>query len=104
MAAVTLSNTQKVPYTLDPRDSDGNPSAVENFDVDFQGADLTLEKTDEKTGFIVSGSTLSTFPIIFKADARIGDGEVIIQETHDITVANPEATTLTGTFGAPVSK
>ena len=104
MASVSMTNTQKVPYTLDPRDADGNPAPIENFEVDFQGADLTLEKTDEKSGFIHSGNTLGTFPIVFKADARIGDGEVLLTENHDVTVANPEATSLTGTFGSPVPK
>jgi hypothetical protein len=104
MAQASMTNTQKVPYVLDPRDADGNPAEVENFSVDFAGADLTLEKTDEKNGFIVSGSTLGTFPVVFSADARIGEGEVILTENHEITVTNPEATSLTGTFGSPVSK
>ena len=104
MATVSLTNTQKVPFQLAPVDVDGNPAPIENFEVDFQGADLSLEMTDEKSGFIVSGSTLGTFPILFKADARIGDGEVIIQEAHEVTVTNPEATALTGTFGTPVPK
>lgn len=105
MAQGRMSNTEKLPFSISPVDGAGNPSSVENLVVEpLDAADLTVEMTDATSGFIVSGSTLGDFKVRFRADARIGDGEVVVEEVHDVTVAVPEATTLGGTFGAPVPK
>lgn len=104
MASGSMTTAEKLPYTLAPADASGSAREVENFEVDVQGADLTWEQTDANTGFIVSGSTTGTFDVIFRADARLGEGETVITETHQVTVTSTEATALTGTFGAPVPK
>lgn len=100
-----MDTTQKLPYTIAPADANGNAREVENFEVEvLNGADLTVEQTDATSGFIVSGSTVGSFQVKFKADAQIGEGEISIEETHDIVITNPQATTLAGTFGTPVPK
>lgn len=106
MAQGTLTNLQKLPFTLAPADAQGNPQSVENLKGEaLNGADLTFELgADGVSGFVVSGATLGDFQIKLSADAKIGDGEVILEETHDIKVENAQATTLGGTFGAPVPK
>lgn len=107
MAEARMLNTEKVPFTLDPRDGNGNPQPIENLSIEQpEGGDLTLTEisADQKTGFVNSGSTIGTLPFNFKADARIGDGEVFISESHVAVVSVPEATTLGGTFGPAVPK
>ena len=102
MASVTFNTAQKAEFTIAPADADGNAKEVENFEVDLQGADLTFDYDEAtKVGHIISGSTTGTFPILFKADAKVGEGENLLNEQHEVTIeaAPVEATTLTGTFG-----
>lgn len=106
MATGTMTNLQKIPFTIDPKDANGTSAPVEDLTGEaLNGADLTFEiNPDNLGGFVVSGSTLGAFQIKIKADAKIGDGVDALEETHDIVVTNPQATTLGGTFGTPVSK
>ena len=100
-----LDTTQKIPFQIAPVDANGNPQSVEDFAATvLNDADLTIENTGEGTGFIVSGATVGSFQVKFSADAQIGDGVITIEETHDIIVTNPQATSLGGTFGTPVPK
>lgn len=101
-----MNNTQKLPFTITSADVNGNPQPVENFQTEaLNGSDLTFElNADGVSGFVVSGDTLGTFQVKFSADAQIGDGEVIIEEIHDIIVTNPQAVSLGTTFGTAVPK
>lgn len=98
--------TQKLPFQIAPADASGQTREVEDFKVEvLEDADLTVEMgEDGKSGFIVSGNTTGSFRVKFSADAQIGEGVVTIEENHDIIVTNPQATSLTGTFGTPVPK
>lgn len=101
MASVQFSTAEQVEFTIAPADASGAAREIENFEIDLQGADLTFDYNEEtKTGHIISGSTTGTFPIVFKGDAKLGEGETVITETHEITIVSTEATSLTGTFGA----
>lgn len=101
-----MNNTQKLPFTITSKDVNGNPQPVENFKAEvLNDADLTIEmNADGISGFVVSGDTLGTSQVKFSADAQLGDGEVIIEETHDIIVTNPQAVSLGTTFGTAVPK
>lgn len=106
MATGSMNNTEKIPFAIAPKDLNGNPAPVETLEGEaLNGADLSFEiNADNSGGFVVSGSTLGAFQIKLKADAKIGDGVDALEETHDIIVTNPQATTLGGTFGVPVPK
>ena len=101
-----LDTTQKLPFQIAPVDANGNAREVEDFSAEvLDGADLTIEEgADGVSGFIVSGSTVGSFRVKFSADAQVGEGVVSIEETHDIIVTNPQATSLGGTFGPAVPK
>jgi hypothetical protein len=105
MASASITTAEQVEFTVAPADEGGAAREIENFEVDLQGADLSFDYDETtKTGHIISGSTTGTFDVIFKADAKLGEGETVITETHQITVNSTEATTLTGTFGAVTPK
>lgn len=106
MATGTMNNTQRIPFSIDPKDANGVSAPVEDLRVEVLNAgDLTSTINDDnKGGYIVSGSTLGSFQIKIHADAKIGDGVDALEETHDIVVTNPQATTLGGTFGTPEPK
>ena len=105
MASVSFTTSQKVEFTVAPADGNGVAREIENFEVDLQGADLTSDyDPTTKTGHIVSGSTTGTFDVIFRGDAKLGEGETLLTETHQVTITADEATTLTGTFGAITAK
>lgn len=106
MATGTLTLSQKIPFTIAPADANGNPQAVEGLTVvALNDADLTSEiNADNLGGFVVAGATTGSFQIQIQADAKLGEGEVLLSETHDIIVESDQAVTLGGTFGAPVPK
>ena len=106
MATGTMNNTQKLRFTIDPKDLNGNAAPVEDLRGEaLDGADLTFEiDGDNRGGFVVSGSTIGNFRVKLHADAQIGEGVSALEETHDIIVTNPQATTLGGTFGEAVPK
>lgn len=106
MATGTMNNTQKIHFAIDPKDANGNPAEVEDLTVEvLNDGDLTSEiDADNRGGYIISGTTLGSFQIKLHADAQIGEGVTALEETHDIVVTNPQATTLGGTFGTPEPK
>lgn len=106
MATGTLNTAQKIPFSIAPVDGQGNPQAVENLTVlPLNDADLTSEiNADGLGGFVVSGTTVGAMQIEIRADAKLGEGEIILSETHDIVVTAQEAVSLGGTFGSPVPK
>lgn len=105
MASISFTTSQKVEFTIAPADGSGVAREIENFEVDVQGADLTTDYDPAtKTGHIISGSTTGTFPVLFKGDAKLGEGETLLTEQHEVTINADEATSLTGTFGAVTPK
>lgn len=106
MATVTMNNTQKVHFAIDPKDVNGASAPIEDLSGEaLDDADLTVTiDEDQRGGYVISGTTIGAFRVRLHADAKIGDGVDALEEIHDVIITNPQATILGGTFGTPEAK
>lgn len=110
-----MMNTQHIPFTLEPRLTNGTPAQIQPGSVVWATSDatiITVSTTDGLTGFIeaVAPNTNSA-TVSVTADADLGAGVVTITGVSDpadpFTVTQDPATlasTLVMTFAAPVPK
>lgn len=103
--ALVLNADQKVKLTITPVDAYGNLSVVEN--VTWESSDpsvLGVEELSSTEVFAVAQGPTGDAQIVVKADARIGEGEVILTGVVNVTVLPAEAVSLSVAAGSPEPK
>lgn len=99
-----LTTTQKVLAIVEPVDKFGNTATVEN--VVWVSSDQTvielgpeIEGTSGLQRYLFAKGATGTCQVSVTADARIGEGEVILACASDITVLPAEAISVGMKFG-----
>jgi hypothetical protein len=104
MAKAQVGLTTKAPFTLSPTDDEGNARKLENFRVESEGDVVQLEFDEATNSGFVFGDSIGTTPFEFVADAKIGEGESELRESHELEVTESEATGFGTSFGAAVPR
>ena len=107
MLATACTTEQKVPVTVTPQTAGGAAAQVENLRVTVQNGDGTVEGPTAENPlsfFVVSGPAPGVTNFLVEADADLGEGEVLIQDTIELTVSGAQAETFGMTAGTPVAK
>lgn len=103
-----LNNTQEVDVTVNPLDPDGQPAQLDApVTVEVTSGSGTVRQataTDPLTFVVVSGDAPGVTEYLVKGDARIGTGEVLIQDTGTLTVTSVEASSFGFSVGTPRPK
>lgn len=103
-----LDNTQEVDVTVEPLDPDGQPAQLDGpVTVEVTSGNGTVRQATVEnplTFVVVSGDTPGTTEYLVRGDARIGTGEVIIQDTGTLTVTSAEASSFGFAVGTPRPK
>lgn len=105
--ALILNADQKVKLTITPVDSYGNLSVVENLTWESSDPDiLTIEPNEELETevYAVAVGPTGDAQVVVRADARIGDGEVVLTGVVNVTVLPAEAVSLSVAAGEPELK
>jgi len=104
--AIQLTDIQKVTLSISAVDAAGNPAPIEN--ATWVSSDPTvLTVTADANGLTAVAETvgpLGNVQVQVNADARIGEGEVLLQGVLDVEVIASEATALTVAAGTPESR
>jgi hypothetical protein len=105
--ALILTDSQKVSLSVTPESAAHNPAAVEN--PKWASSDesiVTLELVEGNPLAVVALTTgkLGNVQVTLTADARIGEGEVLLTAIQDISVVAGEAVSLVINPGVPESK
>lgn len=103
--AATLTDTEKLPGTLQTVNKKGQPTPVEDGTVDYSSSNEAVftvtEDPNDETKFTVVGVGAGTAQLNYSADADRGEGVVTITGFTDITVTPAQATGFNVTFGTP---
>lgn len=105
--ALTLTDNQKVALSVSPESAAHNPAVVENpVWVSSDESIIILQPVDGNPLAVVALTTgkLGSAQVKLTADARIGEGEVILTAIQDIEVIAGEAVSLTINAGTPEVK
>jgi hypothetical protein len=109
----TMTDTQMLPFTLQPMKADGTPASVQAGSVVYASSDETVMtvtglSADQLSGNVSAVAEGGPARITVQADADLGAGVVTITGvSEDVTVtADPAnlASTFTFTFGPAVPK
>jgi len=104
--AIQLTDIQRVLLSISAIDAAGNTAPIENAAwVSSNPAVLTV--TADASGLSAIAETvgpLGNAQVQVSADARIGEGEVLLQGVLDVEVIASEATALTVAAGTPESR
>lgn len=101
--AFSMSDSQQVTVTAKAIDKKGNAAPIEAPEWSTDNTDLlALTPSDDGLSCVVAAvGPLGSGTVTFKADAQLGDGEVPIVGTLDVTITGGLATTVTLEAGAP---
>ena len=104
--AIQLTDIQKVTLSISAVDAAGNPAPIENATwVSSNPAVLTVvASTDGLSAVATTVGPLGNAQVQVSADARIGEGEVVLQGVLDVEVIASEATALNIAAGTPESR
>lgn len=104
--AIQLTDIQKVTLSISAVDAAGNPAPIENaLWASSNPSVLTItENPDGLTAVAETVGPLGNAQIQVSADARIGEGEVVLQGVLDVEVIASEATALNIAAGTPESR
>lgn len=104
-AEITLTNEQKVLVTVNPVTATGQPAQLDGPAIfTVTSGDCTVSAVDERSAFIVSGSSLSDSVVQVDGDADLGGGVETISDTVLVHVQGARATSLGLTVGTPEPK
>lgn len=104
--AVNLTSEEKVSFQFAPATPKGKPGLIDGTITSevLSGTSSVVMNADGMSGFIVSGDTAGDSEILFSADADTTAGVKTITETVNVTVTDPQVTTLGFTLGTPEPK
>lgn len=99
-----LTDSQKVLLNVAAVSAAGNPAALENVKVTSSDETIvTVADMGEGKFELASTGKVGTSQITVDADARIGDGEVLLTGSETIEVIAGEAAQISLSFGEPES-
>lgn len=104
---ISCTNDEKVPVTATPRSASGRPAPVDGaLRVSVLSGEGTVEQTPEEPlkFYCVSGDNMGDTMFLVEADADLGEGLVLIQDTVTLTVTSATAQSLTMQVGPPELK
>jgi len=104
--AIQLTDIQRVSLSISAVDAAGNPAPIENATwVSSNPAVLTVTASvDGLSAVAETVGPLGNAQVQVSADARIGEGEVVLQGVLDVEVIASEATALNIAAGTPESR
>lgn len=105
--SVTSSNEQQVPITATPMTASGRPAQVDGpLRITVQSGEGTfLQNPGEPLVFrVVSSDTPGTTEYLVEADADLGEGVRLIQDTVTYTVTSETASSFGLAAGSPEPK
>ncbi len=101
---LVLRDDQQTDVQFSFLDKKGKPTTAENVVLTSSDVDV-LAVTDNGGGsFTVVAGKIGTAQLQASADARIGDGEVIVTGTETVQVVAGEAAVVTISLGEPVDQ
>jgi len=104
--AIQLTDVQKVALSISAVDAAGNPAPIEN--ATWQSSNPAVlsvtASTDGLSAVATTAGQLGTAQVQVSVDARIGEGEVVLQGVLDVEVIASEATALNVAAGVPESR
>lgn len=106
MAAVTITNEQKILITLNPTTEAGNPAGIESGSLRLEvlEGDATTEQVGDNSFYAISGEANTLSRIKVTADGDKGEGVVTLEEELILTVIEPNAASLGLNVGTPELK
>jgi hypothetical protein len=105
--ALILTDSQKVLLSVSPVSSAQNAAPVENpVWVSSDDSVVTLVPVEENplAVYAVTTGKLGSVQVTLTADARIGEGEVILTAVQDLSIIAGEAVSLSINAGIPQAK
>lgn len=105
MTNITSTNEEKVQLHFTPKTASGKDAKIEG-DITYEvtAGDATVDSSDNRNPFIVSGDTAQQSRILASGDADLGEGIVLISEEIVYDVTLPTAISFGVTADAPVAK
>lgn len=107
MLAIASTNEQKVKVTATPVTSSGNPAQIDGgLQAEVLSGDGTFAAVPGEPNalFFVSGSAVGQTRYRVFADADLGEGVTIIEDTVEYEVSGAQAASFGLTAGAPEPK
>lgn len=107
MLDITCTNEEKVPVTVVPVTSQGKPATLDGalrVSVTEGDGTFTQDPATPLQFFAISGDGLGVTTYLVEADADLGEGVKLIQDTVTLTVGGALAANFGMTAGAPVAK
>lgn len=107
MLQVACTNEQRVPITATPITESGRPAQVQGpLRITVTGGDGTVIQDPERPleFKVVSGDAPGVTTYLVEADADLGEGETLIQDTVELTVTSETARSFGLSAGAPEPK
>lgn len=105
--AIASTNEQKVKVTASPVTQSGGPAQVDGaLTVTVQSGEgtFTQDAADPLSFYAVSGADPGTTVYVVSADADLGAGTVLIQDTVEYVVSGAQAASFGLTAGTPEPK
>ena len=105
MLSLTCTNEQKIRVTVTPTTSAGRPATLDgDVSVTVVSGDSTFNLMPPNAFELISSDTPGATTFLVEADADLGSGVVLIQDTITLDVAGALAVNLGLTAGAPEPK
>lgn len=103
--SVTTTNEEKIKITVTPVTSTGNPAPLDGpVSVTTVSGESTSTMIDDTSFFLVSSDNPGDSTFLVEADADLGGGVVLIQDTVTYTVSGALAANLGLSAGTPEPK
>jgi hypothetical protein len=103
----TCTTAEKIPVTVNPTSASGRPAPIHGpvrVSVQSGPGSFNQDPAVPNVFEAVSGDEPGDTVLVVAADADMGDGEVLIQDTYTLTVTAEQAANFGFTNGAPVPK
>jgi hypothetical protein len=107
MAEITITNEQKQPFSVLPVTESGKEATLLDGAIRLSvisGEGAFVVGGDGLSGELISSDTPGDTTYLLEADADIGEGVELIQETITMHVSGAQAKSFGLMFGDPVSK
>ena len=105
MLEVTITNEQKVLITASPQTAAGNPAPIDGvLNVTVISGDSLAVPNDALSFYLVSSDTPGDTTFLVEADADLGEGAVLIQDTITLHVNGALAASFGLSAAAPEAK
>lgn len=105
--SVALTNEEKIKITASPQTQGGRPAQVDGpIRGTVVSGEVTVQQVDGEPNslYIVSGDNPGSAEVLVEADADLGEGVTLLQDTVQVEVSGAQAVSFGLTAGAPEPK